>query len=124
MILMQGTYGTGYFHNLGDLGVDWTAAWNTAVDTATSIVKTTPKAVVDAATQNAASKLIPIAQKAIDDKAQSVIKKGNVAMFMLGGGALGAIVAGGSWQRRTVGGLIIAAAATAAGWQIGWLADK
>ena len=121
MIIMQGSYGTGYF---GDLGVDWSAAWDTVVNTAEDIVKSTPGAVVNAATQNATNKLMPIAQKAVDAKAQSVISKGNVAMFMLGGGVLGALVAGGSWQRRTVGGVIIAAAATAAGWQIGWLADK
>jgi len=121
MITMQGAYGTGFF---GNLGTDWTSVANTIVDTATDIVKSTPGALVTAATQNATNKLMPIAQRAVDAKAQSVIKKGNVAMFMVGGGVLGALVAGGSWQRRTVGGLIIAAASTAVGWQIGWLADK
>ena len=121
MITMQGAYGTGYFDGLG---TDWTSVANTVWDTAKDIVTSTPNALVNAATQNATNKLLPIAQQAVDAKAQTVIKKGNVAMFMLGGGALGALVAGGDWRRRTIGGIIIASAATAVGWQIGWLADK
>jgi hypothetical protein len=123
MITMQGTgsYGTGYF---GGLGTDWSAGWDTAVKTVTDIVTSTPTALVNAATQNATNKLMPIAQKAVEAKTQSVIKKGNVAMFMVGGGVLGMLVAGGSWQRRAVGAAAVAVAATAVGWQIGWLADK
>lgn len=124
MITMQGAYGTGYFGDFGDLGIDWSAAWNTAVKTTTDIVKSLPGAVQSAAEKTVVDKLTPIAQQAVNAKAQSVLNKGNVAMFAIGGGALGAIIAGGTWQRRTIGGIVIGAAATAVGWQIGWLADK
>jgi hypothetical protein len=123
MITMQGsnTYGTGYFDGLG---TDYGQIWDTAVGVGTDIVKALPGAVQSAAAKTVTDKLTPIAQRAVDAKAQNVIKKGNVAMFMVGGGVLGALVAGGSWQRRAFGGVAIAAAATAVGWQIGWLADK
>jgi hypothetical protein len=121
MITMQGTNG---FGSLGDLGVDWSAAWNTAVSTTEDIVKSLPGAVTAAAEQTVANKVTPIAQQMVAAKTQSVISKGNVAMYMVGGGALGALVAGGDWRRRTIGGIVIAAAATAVAWQIGWLADK
>jgi uncharacterized protein (DUF697 family) len=120
MITMQGTdYGTGFFG-----GPDYGQIWNTAVGVGTDIVKALPGAVQAAAAKTVTDKLTPIAQQAVQNKTQSVIKKGNVAMFMVGGGVLGALIAGGSWQRRTFGGVVIAAAATAVGWQIGWLADK
>ena len=120
MITMQGT-SSGYF---GDLGIDWSAAWDTAVGAAKGIAKNLPGAVVTAAEGTVTDQLTPIAQRAAEAKTQSVIKKGNVAMMMVGGGVLGALVAGGSWQRRAVGGTIIGVAATVVGWQIGWLADK
>ena len=119
MITMQGS--PGYF---GDLGIDWSAAWDTAVSTAEDIVTSTPGAVVKAAEQNVTNKLTPIAQRALEAKTQSVISAGNVAMFLVGGSVLGALVAGGTWQRRAVGGAIVGIAATAVGWQIGWLATK
>ena len=58
MITMQGS--PGYF---GDLGIDWSAAWDTAVSTAEDIVTSTPGAVVKAAEQNVTNKLTPIAQR-------------------------------------------------------------
>jgi hypothetical protein len=123
MIMMQGlnTYGTGYF---GGLGTDYGQIWDTAVGVGTDIVQALPGAVQSAAVKTVTDKLTPIAQKAVEAKTQTVIKKGNVAMFMVGGGVLGALIAGGSWQRRAFGGAILAAASTAVGWQIGWLADK
>jgi hypothetical protein len=119
MITMQGA--PGYF---GDLGIDWSAAWDTAVSTTEDIAKSLPGALKTAAEKTVSSKVTPIAQQMIEAKTQSVIKAGNVAMFLVGGAVLGALVAGGSWQRRAVGGTIIGVAATAVGWQIGWLADK
>jgi F0F1-type ATP synthase assembly protein I len=112
MITMQG------------LGLDYGSIWSTTKSVGTDILKSLPGAVTASVEKTVTEKVTPIAQQMVEAKTQSVIKKGNVALFLVGGVTLGALLAGGSWQRRAVGGAILGATATAVGWQIGWLTDK
>ncbi len=66
----------------------------------------------------------PIAQKLAQEKTERALSKGNVAMYALGGVALGALVAGGRWPRRTVGGLVIGTASTLIAFKMGLLYDR
>jgi hypothetical protein len=108
----------------GRLGFDYGDLWSTVKNTTVDIVKALPGATQAAVEKTVTEKVTPLAQKAVQAKTENVLKKGNVAMMLLGGAALGALVAGGGWQRRTVGGLVVGAAATAVGWKIGWLEDR
>jgi hypothetical protein len=66
----------------------------------------------------------PVAQKLAEEKAQRIVSKGNVAMYALGGLVLGALVAGGSWKRRSIGGLAVGTAGTLVAFKMGLLYDK
>ncbi len=107
-----------------NLGFDYSAAWDAAKQAAKDFVKGLPGAVQNEAEKQVAAQAQPIIQAQAAAKTQRVIDKGHRAMMLVGGATLGALIAGGTWQRRVVGGTLVGAAAVAAGWQIGWLEDK
>jgi hypothetical protein len=113
---------------IGDLGIDYGALWQSAKAAGASLIKELPGAVESTVTkaisQKAQSVAAPIIQQIAQEKAQRVITKGNVILFTLGGAALGALIAGGGWKRRTVGGVLIGAAGAYAGTKIGLLTDS
>lgn len=106
----------------GGLGL-FDEIWSTAKKVGGEIITSVPGAAAKAVEKVVVEKTTPIAQKIATAKTTRVLKKGNVALMLIGGGALGAFVAGGSWQRRAVGAVLVGGVATLAGWQIGWLAD-
>jgi hypothetical protein len=117
----------------GNLGIDWDALYQTGKDAAESLVtKDLPSAVTKTITQKATTVATPFVTQAAQNKASNVAAKGQVAMWTgIGGGIgllLGALIAGGSWQRRAVGGgvagLVGAAGGALASTKIGLLIDS
>ncbi len=121
MIIMRGMNGARGMAGVLD---DLKTVYQTAKTVGADIIKTVPGAVTSAVTKTVVEKTTPIAQQYVEAKTQRVIKKGNVALFLVGGGTAGALLAGGSWQRRAVGGTILGIAGLLVGWKIGWLEDK
>jgi hypothetical protein len=108
--------------NLGiDYGALWTAAKQGAVDLVT---KDLPAAAQKAVVAKAQSVAQPVVQQVVQAKAERAVSKGNVALFALGGVAIGALIAGGSWKRRAVGGGVVGALGALAGFKIGLLTDS
>jgi len=117
----------------GNLGIDWNALYQTGKDAAESLVeKDLPAAVTKTVTQKATAIATPLVTQAAQNKASNVATKGQVALWTsIGGGIgilLGALIAGGSWQRRAVGGgiagLVGAAGGALASVKIGLLIDS
>lgn len=110
------------------LGLDLTSIWQQAKAAGKDFITQLPgeikKTVVKSATEKVSQVATPIATKVAQEKTQRVISKGNVAAFALGGLALGALVAGGSWQRRAVGGIAVGTVSTLVGFQMGMLYDQ
>jgi hypothetical protein len=113
--------GHGFF---GDFGLDYSQILQTGKQVGLDILKSIPGAAGSAVEKVIVEKTTPVAQGIVQAKTQRVIKKGNVALFLVGGATLGALVAGGDWRRRSVGGIIVGTAATLVGWKIGWLEDQ
>lgn len=89
---------------LGTLDLDYNALWEQAKTAGTALVtKDLPAAVEQAVVQRAQAVATPIVQR----KAQSAVSKGNVTLFAAGGVVLGALIAGGGWQRRAIGGAAV-----------------
>jgi hypothetical protein len=111
-----------------NFGLDLTSIWKDIKTASTELVKQLPgeakKLVERKVTEKVGQVVTPIAQKIATEKTQRVISKGNVAMYALGGTALGALVAGGGVGRRTVGGLVIGAAGTIVAFKMGLLYDQ
>jgi len=107
----------------GGLGLDWEDVWSTGKDVTGDIIKNIPGAAGQAGEKVIIEKTTPLAQQIVAAKTTRVLKKGNVALMLVGGGVLGGFVAGGSWRRRAVGAIVVGGVATLVGWKIGWLAD-
>src|SRR5512143_1840941 len=104
--------------NLGaDDGFSWSKVWDAAKGTTIDIVKSIPGAATGAVQKTIVEKVTPLAQQVATAKTERVLNKGNVALMLVGGGALGALLAGGSWQRRAIGAATLATAGFAVGWQ-------
>lgn len=76
------------------------------------------------ATDKVEQVVLPVAKTITQEKTQRVVSKGNVALYALGGLALGALIAGGGWSRRAVGGLAVGGAGTIVAFKMGLLYDK
>jgi hypothetical protein len=107
----------------GGLGLDWEDVLSTGKTVIGDIIKSIPGAAGQAVEKVIIEKTTPIAQQIATAKTTRVLKKGNVALMLVGGGVLGGFVAGGSWRRRAVGAIVVGGVATLVGWKIGWLAD-
>lgn len=107
----------------GGLGFSWDDVWSTTKSVGGDILTSIPGAAGQAVEKVVIEKTTPIAQQIVAAKTTRVLKKGNVALMLVGGGALGGFVAGGSWRRRAVGAIVVGGVATLVGWKIGWLAD-
>jgi hypothetical protein len=66
----------------------------------------------------------PTVQKQAEAKAARVVSKGNIALTAGIGFAAGLLVAGGSWERRAVGGAVGGILGGLAGLKIGLVGDS
>jgi hypothetical protein len=111
-----------------NLGIDVSSIWKDIKTAGGQLVSQLPSEVQRTVTRSVTDKVqqvvTPVAQKLAQEKAERAIGKGNVAMYALGGAVLGALVAGGSWPRRAVGGLAIGAAGTLVAFKMGLLYDQ
>jgi hypothetical protein len=108
----------------GQLGIDYGALWTSVKEASKELVtKTLPAAAEKAVSDQAQKVAAPVIQKMAEEKAQRVVSKGKVALMATAGVLLGALVAGGKWQRRALGGVVIGSLSTIAGIKIGILTD-
>jgi|WetSurMetagenome_2_1015567.scaffolds.fasta_scaffold962857_1 hypothetical protein len=98
---------------IGDtnLGFDYGSLWS-SIQTAGKdlITKELPSAVQTAVTKQASAVVAPIVQEQAKQTAQKAYSTGNVVGFAAAGILLGAVIAGGGWQRRAVGATVLGAA--------------
>jgi len=106
---------------LGD-GVDFNALWSSVKKAGTELItKDLPNAVEKTVVNKAATVATPVVQQVAMQKTKAAVSAGNVALFTAGGVLLGALIAGGSWQRRSIGGVVIGGLGAFAGFRIGLL---
>jgi len=106
----------------GELGLDYNALWNAAKKAGTELVtKDLPTAVEKTVTSKAVAVATPVVQKAAAQKTKAAYSAGNVALFTAGGLLIGALIAGGGWQRRAVGGVVVGGLGALASFKIGLL---
>lgn len=103
-----------------DLGFDVGSLWSSISTAGKDLIsKEIPAAVQAAVTKQASAVATPLAQQAAQQKAQQAYSKGSVALFAVGGLALGAILAGGGWQRRAIGGAVLGSVGAFVGFKFG-----
>ena len=116
-----------------NLGFDWEAAGKSLVSAGGDLLtKELPDALTKTVQTKAQAVATPYVQQLVQNKASAAVSKGNVALWAgVGGGAgllIGALLAGGSWQRRATGGgvlgAVLAGAGAFAGLKIGLLRDS
>jgi len=104
--------------------VDYGALWSNIKTGASDLVtKDLPNAVQQALAKKTQALIAPVVRQAAQAKAERAISKGNVALFTAGGVLVGALIAGGSWKRRAVGGGVVGVLGAFAGFRIGLLTD-
>lgn len=105
-------------------GIDPAKIWSSVATSAKDLVTSDlPKAVVQTVQSKAASVAEPVVQSAAQAKAKRVISKGNIAATAGIGLLAGALISGGSWKRRAVGGAVGAILGGLAGLKIGLVSD-
>ena len=111
-----------------NLGLDFSALYQQAKQAGTELYQELPKQLKATATNAITDKVgqvaTPVAQQIAQEKTARVVSKGNVALYSAGGVALGALVAGGRWPRRAIGGLAVGLASALVAFQMGLLYDK
>lgn len=112
----------GQIEEIGE--VDYGDLWSDIKKGAkTYITEDLPKAFVKTTEARATSVLQPTVQKAVEVKAGRVVSKGNIALTAGIGIVAGVLVAGGSWERRIVGGALCGILGGLAGLKIGLASD-
>ena len=113
-----------WLDDLKEQGIDPGAIWDTTKQNAKDLVfKDLPGAAVKVVKEKAAAAASPIVESVAQKKAERVISKGNIALTASIGLAAGALVAGGSWQRRAIGGAVGGILGGLAGLKIGLVGD-
>jgi hypothetical protein len=111
-----------------NLGLDVGSIWRDIKTASGQLISQLPsdikRVVVNDVTDKVQQVAAPVVSKIAQEKTARVVSKGNVVMYALGGVALGALVSGGGWQRRSIGGLVVGAAGTLVAFQMGLLYDK
>jgi hypothetical protein len=112
----------------GNLGLDYGALWQSAKQAGGELYKDLPGVVKQAVGKTVSQKVsqvaTPVIQQIAKEKAQRVLSKGNVVLFAVTGATLGALVAGGNWKRRTLGGSIIGVVGALVGTKIGFIYES
>jgi hypothetical protein len=105
--------------------VDYGALWSDIKTGASDLVtKDLPKAIQKTIENKAVATVQPTVQKQVEAKASRVVSKGNIALTASIGLLAGLLVAGGSWQRRAVGGTVGGILGGLAGLKIGLVGDS
>ena len=105
------------------LGIDFSQLWNNVKTAAQELPGELYRKSVETVENKTVQAVQPTVQAQIEAKAQRVVNKGNVAMMAAAGGLAGVLIAGGNWQRRTVGGSVGAILGGLAGLQVGLAGD-
>lgn len=87
------------------------------------VLKDLPAAAGKAVQEKVAATAAPVVQSVAEKKAERVISTGNIALMSAIGGAAGVLIAGGTWQRRAVGGGLGAILGGLAGLKVGLVGD-
>jgi hypothetical protein len=104
-------------------GIDYGKLWSDVKAGAGALPGELYQKVVGTVQDKAVAMVTPTVQKQTEAKAARVVSKGNIAL-MAGIGALaGLLIAGGTWQRRTVGGGVGAILGGLAGLKVGLVGD-
>lgn len=114
------------FGSFGNIGaIDYGALWsNVKTGAADLVTKDLPNAIQKTVEDKAVAVAQPTVQKQVEAKAQRVISKGNIALTAGIGLLAGVLVAGGSWERRAVGGVVGGILGGLAGLKIGLVGDS
>jgi hypothetical protein len=105
-------------------GIDYGKLWSDVEAGITSLPGELYKKGVDVVQGKVVAAVTPTVQAQIEAKAQRVVSKGNIALTAGIGALAGLLVAGGSWQRRTIGGSVGAILGGLAGLKIGLVGDS
>jgi hypothetical protein len=115
--MLQGARGFG--------AIDYGALWsNIKTGTADLVTKDLPSAIQKTIENKAVATVQPTVQAQVEAKAARVMSAGNIALTSGIGLLAGLLVAGGSWQRRTVGGVVGGILGGLAGLKIGLVGDS
>lgn len=113
-----------WLDDLSAQGINAREIWDTTKQNAKDLVlKDLPGAVVKTVKEKAAATTAPIVESVAQKKAERVVSKGNIALTAGIGLAAGALVAGGGWQRRAIGGAVGGILGGLAGLKIGLVSD-
>jgi hypothetical protein len=109
-----------------DLGaIDYGSLWsNIKTSTSELFTKELPTAIRKSIENKAMDAVAPTVQKQAEAKAARVASKGNIALTAGIGLTAGLLVAGGSWQRRTMGAVVGGILGGLAGLKIGLISDS
>lgn len=101
-------------------GIDYGALWSDIKTGAMDLItKDLPKTVQATIENKVVSVVQPTVQKQVEAKAAKVVSTGNVVLTSSIGLVAGLLIAGGSWQRRSVGGVVGGILGGLAGLKIG-----
>jgi len=102
------------------LGFDYGALWSSVKQAGADLITKELPAAAQTAVEKQVSKVAtPIVQQQAQKTAATAYSKGSVAAFAAGGALLGAVIAGGTWKRRAVGGVVLGAAGAFVGFKFG-----
>jgi hypothetical protein len=109
----------------GNVGsVDYGKLWSDIKTSASDLPGDLYKKAVSTVEQKVTTAVAPTVQKQAEAKAQRVISTGNIALMAGIGAAAGLLIAGGTWQRRTIGGGVGAILGGLAGLKVGLVGDS
>jgi len=112
--------------NLSAFGaIDYTSLWSDITSGAKKLITDDlPSAIKNTIENKAVAIVQPTVQKQVEAKAARVVSKGNIALTAGIGMLAGLLIAGGSWQRRAVGGTVGGILGGLAGLKIGLVGDS
>ena len=124
-MITSSSFGVGSFlDDLETQGINPGAIWNDVKQNAKDLVlKDLPGAAVKTVQEKIAKTAEPVVAAVAQKKAERVVSKGNIALTASIGGVAGLLVAGGSWQRRSIGALVGGVLGGLAGLKIGLVSD-
>jgi hypothetical protein len=106
------------------LGIDYGKLWSDVKTAAGGLPGELYQQVKKTVEGKVTQAVTPTVQAQVEAKAQRVMSKGNIALMAAIGATAGLLIAGGSWQRRTVGGSVGAILGGLAGLKVGLVGDS
>ena len=110
--------------DISGLGIDYGKLYQDTKKAAGELITALPKQAWETIQAKTVEAVTPTVQAQVEAKAHRVISKGNIALMAGIGATAGLLIAGGSWQRRTVGGGVGAILGGLAGLKVGLVGDS